>query len=143
MTPNVHVGTILIEDRPLITRTLGLESESYSGNWGVLNILDGSVLDRKIRRAGWNCFFLAEEVKATVFGSLAAKSIQKALKRIFLKVREQDFNCLEVTGMVESRFFGVPYTTICTHSRHIQQGCLLDSPQVRRVTQNDAEWARG
>ena len=142
MTPNVQVGTILIEDRPIITQTLGLESESYSGNWGVVK-LNGSVLEPKIRSVGWNCFFLAEEVKATVFGSLAAKSIQKALKRIFLKVQKQDFNCLEVTEMVENRFLGVPYTTICTHSRHIQQGCLLDSPQVRRMTQHDAEWPRG
>src|SRR5438445_7385580 len=70
---------------------------------------------------------MAEEVKATVFGSLAAKSIQKALKRICLKVRKQDFNCLEVTKMVENRFLGVPYITVCTHPRHIQQGCWLDS----------------
>jgi hypothetical protein len=55
---------------------------------------------------------MAEEVKATVFGSLAAKSIQKALKRMFLKVRKQDFNCLEVTKMVEHCFLGVQYITV-------------------------------
>ena len=138
MPPRIQVGTILIEDLPLVIRILHLERESYSAKWGVLK-----VLDQKIRGVGWNYSFMAEEVKATVFGSLAAKSIQKALKRIFLKVQKQDFNCLEVTEMVENRFLGVPYTTICTHSRHIQQGCLLDSPQVRRMTQHDAEWPRG
>jgi hypothetical protein len=131
MTPNVQVGTILIEDRPLVTRILDLESESYSGNWSVIKAIDGLALDRKIHAAGWNFFFMAEEVKATVFGSLAAKSIQKALKRICLKVRKQDFNCLEVTKMVENRFLGVPYITVCTHPRHIQQGCWLDSAQER------------
>ena len=135
MTPKVQVGTILIEDRPLVTRILDLESEPYSGNWSVVNAIDGFALDRKIHAAGWNFFFMAEEVKATVFGSLAAKSIQKALKRIFLKVRKEGFNCLEVTKMVENRFLGVPYITVCTHSRHIQQGCLLDSVQERRMTQ--------
>ncbi len=30
MTPKVHVGTILIEERPLIAQVLGLESEPYS-----------------------------------------------------------------------------------------------------------------
>ena len=131
MTPKVQVGTILIEDRPLVTRILDLESEPYSGNWSVVNAIDGFALDRKIHAAGWNFFFMAEEVKATVFGSLAAKSIEKALKRIFLKVRKQDFNCLEVTKMVENRFLGVPYITVCTHPRHIQLGCLLDSAQER------------
>jgi len=49
---------------------------------------------------------MAEEMKATVFGSLAAKNIQKALKRIFFKVRKQDFNCLEVRKMVEHCLIG-------------------------------------
>jgi hypothetical protein len=142
MTPNVQVGTILIEDRPLITRILDLGSESYSGNWSVVKAIDGLTLDRKIHASGWNFFFMAEEVKATVFGSLAAKSIQKALKRICLKVSKQDFNCLEVTKMVENRFLGVPYITVCAHARHIQQDCVLDFAQERRMTQNDAELAR-
>ena len=90
-----------------------------------------SPFDRKIHAAGWKFFFMAEEAKATVFGSLAAKSIQKAIKRIFVKMRKQDFNCLEVTKMVENRFLGVPYITVCTHPRHIQQGCWLDSAQER------------
>ena len=131
MTPKGQVGTILIEDRPLVTRILDLESESYSGNWSVVKAVDRFALDRKIHAAGWNFFFIAEEVKATVFGSLAAKSIQKAIKRIFVKVRKQDFNCLEVTKIVENRFLGVPSITVCTHPRHIQQGCLLDSAQER------------
>jgi len=132
MTPRIQVGTILIEDRTLVTRILDLESESYSENWSVVKAIDGFALDRKIHAAGWNFFFMAEEVKATVFGSLATKSIPKALKRILLKVRKkQDFNCLEVTKMVENRFLGVPYITVCTHPRHIQQGCVLDSAQER------------
>ena len=49
---NVQVGTILIEDRPIMTRILDLESESYSGNWSVVNAIDGFALDRKIHAAG-------------------------------------------------------------------------------------------
>ena len=30
MTPKVQVGTILIEERPLMAQVLGLESEPYS-----------------------------------------------------------------------------------------------------------------
>ena len=126
MTPNVQVGTILIEDRPLVTRILDLGRESYSAKWVVLK-----VLDQKFRSVGWNCSFMAEEAEATVFGSIAAKNIQKALKHIFLKVRKQNFNCLEVTKMIENRFLGVPYITVCTHPRHIQQGYWLDSAQER------------
>lgn len=126
MTPNVQVGTILIEDHPLVTRILDLGSESYSAKWVLLK-----ALDQKLRSVGWNYSFTAEEAEATVFGSLAANNIQRALKRIFLKMRKQNFNCLEVTKMVENRFLGVPYITVCTHPRQTQQGCWLDSAQER------------
>jgi hypothetical protein len=126
MATTVQVGTIFIEDRPLIMRPLDLKSESYSGAWGVLQSHTGSTLDQKIRGTGWNCFFMAAEVKASVFGGLAAKSIRRALKQIFAKVKDPDFNCLEVTKIIEKRFWGMPYITICAHSRHIQQGSLLE-----------------
>ena len=131
MTPNVQVGTILIEDRPLVTRILDLRRESYSAEWVVLK-----VLAQKLRSVRRNCPFFAEEAQATVFGSLVANNIQKALKRIFLKMRKQNFNCLEVTKMVENRFLGVPYITVCTHPRHIQQGCWLDSAQERAAARH-------
>ena len=45
---------------------LGLESEPYSGQWTLLKALDVCALDRKIRAAGWNFFFMATEVKGDV-----------------------------------------------------------------------------
>jgi hypothetical protein len=132
MAATVQVGTIFIEDRPLILRALDLESDAYSGNWGVLRSSANSTLDHKIRTAGWNCFFLAAEVKATVFGALAPTSIRRALKQIFVKVRKPDFNCLEVTKIVAGRFLGMPYITVSAHSRHIQQGCVLEIAAERR-----------
>jgi len=55
----VHVGTILMPGWPQL---LGLESEPYSGRWSVVKAPDGFALDRKIRAAGWNFFFIASQV---------------------------------------------------------------------------------
>jgi|ERR1041385_3969306 hypothetical protein len=126
MATTVQVGTIFIEDRPLIMRPLDLKSESYSGGWGVLQSYTSSTLDQKIRGTGWNFFFMADEVKASAFGALAAKSIRRALKQIFANIKDPDSNCLEITQIIEKRFWGIPYITICAHSRHIQQGCMLE-----------------
>jgi hypothetical protein len=142
MAPTVQVGTILIEEQPLRMQLPGLESEPYSGNWSLVKVLDGFALDRKIHAAGWNFFFMASEVKVIFFGALGAKKIQDALKRILVKVRHQNFNSLEVTGIVAKRFLGVPYAVVSAHSRHIQQSCCLDSAQARWTSQRDAEWAR-
>jgi hypothetical protein len=142
MMPTVKVGTILIEERPLITKFLGLESEPCSGKWSVIRGLDGFALDRKIHAAGWNFFFMAAEVKVMFFGSLGRIKIQNALERILAKVKPQSFNCLEVTGIVTKRFLGVPYATVSAHSRHIQPSCYLDGAEGRRASQHDAELAK-
>jgi hypothetical protein len=143
MPPTVDVGTILIKEQPLRMQLPGLESEPYSGNWSLVKVLDGFALDRKIHAAGWNFFFMAAEVKVMFFGALGAKKIENALKGILAKVRHQDFNSLEVTGIVAKRFLGVPYAIVSAHSRHIQQSCYLHSAQARRTSQRDADWARG
>ncbi|HET7442354.1 MAG TPA: hypothetical protein VFJ47_13710 [Terriglobales bacterium] len=143
MAPTIQVGTILIDELPMMAQVLGLTSEPYSANWSVIKALDGFALDCKIHAAGWNFFFMAAEVKALLFGALGAKKIQNALKRILVKVRHQNFNSLEVTGIVAKRFMGVPYAVVSAHSRHIQQSCYLDSAEARRKFQRDAEWARG
>jgi hypothetical protein len=54
MPPTIQVGTVLIDDSPLITQLFGLDSEGCSGTWNVVKLLDGFALDRKIHAAGWN-----------------------------------------------------------------------------------------
>ena len=143
MPPTVQVGTILIEEGPLTTQLLGLETEPYSGNWSLVKVLDGFALDRKIHAAGWNFFFMAAEVKTMFFGAIGATKIQNALKRILGKVKQQHFNGLEVTGIVAKRFLGMPYAIVSAHPRHVQQSCYLDSTEARQTSQSDADWVRG
>ena len=140
MPQEVQVGTILMSQWPPL---FGLESESYSGHWSVVKALDGFALDRKIRAAGWNFFFIAEEVKVMFLGSLGAKKIQRALNRILGKVSRHHFNGLEITGIVAKRFLGLPYAIVSAHSRHVQQSCYLDPAEVRQSSQRDAAGARG
>ena len=148
MPPEVQVGTILMKEWPLTTQFFGLESEPWSGNWSVVKALDGFALDRKIRTAGWNFFFMAAEVKVMFFGALGTKKIHNALKRILAKVRHQSFNGLEVTGIVAKRFLGVPYATVSAHThaisnraaawiapRHGRRPSVTQSgPEVERVS---------
>ena len=144
MPPIVQVGTILMTHSSLKTpQLLGLEGEPYWGNWSLVKVSDSSALDRKIRDAGWNFFFMAEEVKATFFGALGTNTIRKALKQILEKVRQQHFNGLEVTKIVTKRFLGVPYGIVSACPRHVQQSWRLESDEARGTSQHDAERAEG
>ena len=74
-----------------------------------------------------------------------ATNIHSTLKRILQKVRQQNFNCFEVTGIVAKRFLGVPYVAVSGHSRHVQQSCMLDGIQERQRAQSgslEAEYGR-
>jgi hypothetical protein len=143
MPQEVQVGTILTKEWPLMTQLLGLESEPYSANWSLVKAVDGYALDRKIRASGWNFFFMAGEVKAMFFGTLGAKKIQNALKRILGKVGQQHFNSLEVTAIVAKHFLGVPYGIVSAHARHVQQSCYVNrSEAAPRATQSGQEVER-
>lgn len=138
MTLGIQIGTILIRDSRAMDQRLELESDSYLPNWSVVRALNGFALDRKIHAAGWNSFFMADEVHASAFGSIQADSLRTALQRIFAQLRGQDFNCLEVTGISARHFLGIPYFTVSAHSRHIQHSWQLDSPQERRTAHDAA-----
>jgi hypothetical protein len=143
MPPTIQVGTILMKDWPGTTQPLGLESEPCTGSWSVLKVLDSYALDRKIHAAGWNFFFIAAEVKVMFLGAVGAVKIGNALQGLLRKVQPQNFNSLEITGIVARRFLGVPYVTVSAHSRHMQESCQLDSTEARQVSQHNAEWATG
>ena len=143
MPSTVEVGTILMREWPGMPTLIGVETEPLFEGWSTVKVPYISSLDRKIRSAGWNFFFMATEVKAMFFGSLSATKIQSALKRILAKVKPQHFNGLEVTGIVTRRFLGVPYVTVSAHSRHMQQSCNLDSAEARQTSHDNADWAKG
>jgi len=143
MPPVMNVGAVLIEEGSLATQLLGMDTEPYSENWRLVKVLDGFALDRKIHAAGWNFFFMAGGVKTMFFGAIGATKLQNAMKRILGKVRQHDFNSLEITGIVAKRFLGMPYAIVSAHSRHIQQSSCLNSAEARRTLHRDTEWARG
>lgn len=82
---------------------------------------------------------MAGELRTKFFGAVSENDVRKALMRIIARKSEQNFNCLEVTGITAKHFLGVAYTVVTAHSRHIQQGWLLDGLGQRRTEQNDAE----
>jgi hypothetical protein len=139
---DIRIGTILMQHRPLMCGRLGLQTDAYSQSWGVIRAVNGFSLDRRVRAAGWNSFFMTGTITASAVGSIKESSVRSALRRILSKVRGDDFNCLEVTGIVARHFLGVPYVTVSAHSRHIQQGQFLGDPRARQAGQGLAEAVR-
>ncbi len=143
MTKELVIGTILMDDRPAVSQALELEKETFSRGWDVLYTVGAPTLELKLGAVGWSCFFLAGEMKVTMFGSRAPNNSRWAVRRLLSKATAANFNCFEITRIDEGRFLGISYTTIGGHSRHIQQGGVLKKAEERRKQQADADWARG
>ncbi len=122
-----------------MTPPLEIENEPYWGSWKLVKALDGFALDRAIRAAGWHFFFMAAEVRVMFWGAVGKSRIVRALKRILGKASLQDFNGVEITGIVARRFLGLPYAIVSAHSRHVQQSCYLESGEARRASRRDAK----
>jgi hypothetical protein len=135
----VKAGAILVKESPLMAQRLELETEPCCGMWRLVKAQDGFAVERKIRAAAWSFFFMAAEVKVMFLGAPAAKKIQKALQGILEKLREENFNSLEITGIVAKRFLGMPYAVVSAHARHLQQGCYLESAEARRAAVRPGE----
>ena len=125
MTDKIKMGTILIEGGALLPDSLRFESEPYSKGWRLLKNLDGYGLDRKIRQAGWTFFYMAVEMKASVFGFDAEKALHRAVNRVLANLKSEKSNCLAITQVAAKRFLGLTYVTVLAHPRHIQESMFL------------------
>lgn len=125
MTGLMKVGTVLMQTGTPLPESSGIEPDRYSPGWSTIRNSDGDVVDRGIQKAGWNFFFMADNIQAMVWGSWGEGTIRRAVKAVLAKVKPLRFNCLQVTELSAGRFLGFPYVQVSAHSRHIQKGQLL------------------
>ena len=125
MPDTIKTGTILIKDGTFLPDALRFESEPCATGWRLIKNLDGSGLGRKVHEAGWTFFWLAGEIKATIFGFDVQKTVRRAVKRILANLKPGKFNSLEITHVARKRFLGVRYVTVSAQSRHIQENAFL------------------
>jgi hypothetical protein len=96
----------------IIPQSLRVETELYSHGWEMIKNSAADALDRDIRRADWNFFFLAASIQATALGYWRERTVQRAMERVLTKTERLKFNCLEITKISAKQFLGFPYSTI-------------------------------
>jgi hypothetical protein len=114
------------EGTPLPTMP-SMESEPFLPGWRIVKNPGRQELTREIEGANWNFFYLAGEIRTTVFGRGGLGTLRRAVKRIVAKQEGQSFsfNSLEITKIASKWFLGIPLTSVTAHSRHIQLGIAL------------------
>jgi hypothetical protein len=124
MSDEIAAGSILIEDGTQLPKSLLLPSQPDSNGWAALNGTR-AVFEKEIGVAGWTFFFMAGEVRTTVFGFDPQKNLHAALKRLIANVKSQHCNSIEITQVTRKSFFKVPYVSVAAHARHLQKGLVF------------------
>jgi hypothetical protein len=120
----MKVGTI-------IPQSLRVETELYSRGWEIIKNADADGVDRDIRGADWNFFFLAASIQATALGFWGERTVRRAMERVLAKAELAKFNCLEITEVSAKPFLGFACVHVSAHSRHIQKSPFLQEPAER------------
>lgn len=121
-------GKVFMREGTLLPETLQLESEPYTLGWRSVKSLDAYALGQKIHDAGWTFFFLAYEMKTTVYGIDGEKMMRRAIERILANREAEKFNSLEivrVASLASKRFLGIRHVTVSARPRHIQESPVI------------------
>ncbi len=124
MTDVITAGSILVQEGTHLPKPLLLQGESYSSGWAAVKDTR-SVFEKEIRDAGWTFFFMAGEIKTTVFAFDKRKALRAALRRLIADAKSQHCNSIEITRVMGKSFLGVPYLSVSAHARHLQKGMLF------------------
>ena len=125
MSANNMLGTILIRENTLLPADFAIETKVVFPGWRAVRNLNGYELGRKMQKANWNFFCLAGAVRTIVFGGHGQKTVHQAVSQILAKLNGKQFNSVEITGVVEKRFLGIPFLSVTANSRHIQESLYL------------------
>jgi hypothetical protein len=120
----IRPGSLLMAENAPLPAAVLLRADPYSSGWSV--VTDGrAAFEKEVEKAGLTFFFMAGEIKATVFGFDRPKSLRRALSSLISNVRSQDCNAIEITRITDNSFLKVPYVTVYAHPRHLQKGLLF------------------
>jgi len=119
------IRTVFIREGTPLPVTLAIQSEAFLPGWRAVTNVDRQALTRRVESAHWRFFYLAGEIRATVFGRERPGAVRRAVKRVLAKQPSPMFNSLEITRIVGKRFLGFPFLSIAANFRHIQQGIAL------------------
>ena len=108
------------------TRPAGIPGAPDRGRspdgWATVKDAPSDVREGHSEEAGWTFFFMAGEIKTTVFGFDRQKALRAALKRLLTDVKSQHCNSIEITQVLNKSFLGVPYVSVLRSSTASAEG---------------------
>jgi hypothetical protein len=120
-------GTILMKEGTHLPESVRVSRKASWSGWIAIKSLDPRGLDKQLREVGWTFHFLASSVRKRAFGFDSETRFDRAMSSAIKYVQAEKCNCVEFDQTTEKSIFGLPYTSVSIHSRHIQEGLRLNN----------------
>lgn len=119
----------------ILPEGLTLRQERFSETWMSIEDMTSTVLDERVRNAGWHFMWLEDACSCTGIGRTAISAIGKAAVGALARIKGR-FNAAEVDSIKVSKYPGFEIARIALHTRHIQQQAslgLIDEMAIRQL----------
>jgi hypothetical protein len=125
MENRITIGTIILRDDFAFPKNFGIQSAAYCAGWLRIKGMTTTVLDRTLRSAGWNRFYIAGAMRTLELGNGKDACVKRGIARLAARAKASNFNCLQVTGITQKSSFGIPFVSFSANACHIQEGTAL------------------
>jgi len=129
----IQSGTILIEGGTYLPSSVVVPDETQSNGWTAVQS-PRLTFEKQVEDAGWTFFFMAGEIKISVFGFDKQKALHTALERLLTNVKSHQCNSMEINRVTEKSFLKLPYLCVTAHLRHLQKGSVFTGAAVQVLT---------
>ena len=114
---------------------LNLVQEQFCTTWMSIEDMESTVLDEKVRAAGWHFMWLSDASSSSAVGATATSAINKAISGALKRIQGR-FNAAELDSINISKYPGFQVARVTLHARHIQQRAslsLIDEMTIRQL----------
>lgn len=118
--PTIKRGSLLLAAGTPLPPSVSLESHLCTSGWHLLKSVTPQEMKELMTQAGWNFFYIATELRTTVWGWNKGGALRKALRRITTRTEAAEYNCLEIKEVDARRFLGLSFVRLTARSRQIQ-----------------------
>ena len=124
VTDAIKAGSILMAESAPLPPAVLLRAEPCSSGWAAVTD-ERAAFTKEVEKAGLTFFFMAGEIKATVFGWNRSQNLRRALVRLIADVKSHGYNGVEIIRIANKSFLKLPYVSVYAHARHLQKGVVF------------------
>jgi hypothetical protein len=136
--PLPEPGLALVREGTALPEDLHLGWGTFMPGWWLPTGLRAQDVDKKLERARWHFFYMAEQVAASAWGRNENEAAGRAMMKL-LRNCDAKFNSVEITGYKAKSVGPLHHVKVTAHPRHIQASPILfeANKYCRRFSANE------